>query len=50
MAALKEMFVLWIQDVLELFNSILEPKVITEGKQVPLKIIKLDLKVDLKLY
>lgn len=35
-------------EVLELFNSLLEPKVVTKDEQTPLKIIQMDFKINLE--
>lgn len=48
-AVLKEMFNLWVAEVLKLFNSLLKPTIITEDEQIPLDIIVIDFKACLKI-
>lgn len=47
-ATLKEMFDL-PSKVLEVFNSLLEPKVTTEDEQIPMEITEMDSNIDFKI-
>lgn len=49
MATLKENLDLWVCEVLELFNSLLQLKVVTEDEQTPLKTTEMEFKMGLKI-